>query len=126
MATSNKQQATVISNSNKRQQQATRRRASFDISGTPIARGPKLRPKFPLPKALLPTKFGPPASGRRRSAATLLLKMAKNGPMEAEVGPNAPKMTPNLGKRFRYVKPPYHHVFDLQLPGGAGRRPHYC
>ena len=27
------------------------------ISGTPIAQGPKLRPKGPLPKVLLPTKF---------------------------------------------------------------------
>ena len=47
-----------------------------------------------------------------------MLKMAKNGPLEAEMGPqgakmgpNAPKMTPNLGARFPYVRPPYHLVF---------------
>ena len=51
---------------------------------TTIAQGPKLRPKGPLPKALLPTKFGPPTPGWRRLAATLLLKMTKNGPLEAE------------------------------------------
>ena len=42
-------------NSNK--QHATSRWASFGILGTPIAPGPKLRPKGPLPKALLPNKF---------------------------------------------------------------------
>ena len=54
-ATSNKQQAT--SNSNKQQQQATAGGPKLDISGTPMAQGPKLRPKDPLPKALLSTKF---------------------------------------------------------------------
>ena len=33
------------------------------------------------------------------------------------MGPNAPKMTPNLGNRFRYVKPPYHNVFGPPTPG---------
>ena len=74
---------------------ATSRRASFEISGTPIARGPKLRPKGPLPKALLPTKFGPPTPGWHRSAARLLLKMAKNGPVEAEMGPKGAKTAQN-------------------------------
>ena len=60
-ATSNKQQAT----SNKQQQQATATATAtataggpkLDISGTPMAQGPKLGPKDPLPKALLSTKF---------------------------------------------------------------------
>ena len=80
------------------QQQATSRWASFDISGTPIARGPKLGPKGPLPKALLPTKFGPPTPGWRRSAATLLLRMAKNGPLEAKMSPKEAKTAQNAPK----------------------------
>ena len=40
------------------QQQATAGGPKFNISGTPIAQGPKLRAKGPLPKALIPTKFG--------------------------------------------------------------------
>ena len=76
-ATSNKQQATATSNSNSNsnKQQVG---LNYTIAGTPIAQGPKLRPKGPLPKALLPTKFGPPTPGWRRSAATLPLKMASN------------------------------------------------
>ena len=120
-ATSNKQQAT----SNK--QQATAAGPKLDSSGTPMAQGPKLRPKHPLPKALLSTKFGPPTPWWRRSAATFRLKMAKNGPPEAKNGPKRgqnspkwaqmpPKVTPNLGKRLRYVKPPYHQVFGPPTP----------
>ena len=44
---------------------------NYDISGTPIAQGPKLRPKGPLPKALLLTNLGPPNLEWRRSAATI-------------------------------------------------------
>ena len=86
-----------------------------------------LRPIFPLPKALLPTKFGPPTPGWRWSAAILRLKMlkmgpwrpkwAQKGPKQPKVGPNAPKMTPDLGRRFPYVRPPYHHVFAPPNPG---------
>ena len=54
-ATSNRQQATGNSNSNK--QQATAGGPKLDISGTPMAQGPKLRPKDPLPKPHLSTKF---------------------------------------------------------------------
>ena len=56
-----------------------------------------------------------------------MLKMAKNGPLEAEMGPkeaktaqknpNWSKMTPNVGKRFPYARPPYHHVFGTPNPG---------
>ena len=53
-----------------------------------------------------------------------MLKMAKNGPHEAEMGPkeaktaqNGPKMTPNLVKGFPYVRPSYHHVFGPPTPG---------
>ena len=67
------------------QQQATR----LDIPGMPMAQGPKLRPKGPLPKALLPTKFGPPTPGWRRSAALLLRKMARTEDMQC--GPAASK-----------------------------------
>ena len=56
-ATSNKQQATATSN---KQQQVG---FNYHISGTPIAQGPKLRANDPLPKALIPTKFGPPTPG---------------------------------------------------------------
>ena len=59
---------------------------------------PKLEPKSPLPKALLPTKFGPPTPGWRRSAATLLLQMAKNGPHEVEMGPKEAKTAQNRPK----------------------------
>ena len=52
---SNKQQAT--SNKQQQQQQATAGGPKFDISGTLIAQGPKLRAKGPLPKALLSTEF---------------------------------------------------------------------
>ena len=46
------------SNSDKRQATATATgEPKLDISGTPIAQGPKLRPKGPLPKALLFTEF---------------------------------------------------------------------
>ena len=64
------------SNSNSNKQQATAATAAtaggpkFNILGTPIAQGPKLRAKGPLPKALLPTEFGPPTPGWRRSAVT--------------------------------------------------------
>ena len=49
------------------------------------------------------------------------LKMAKNGPLVAEMSPKGaktaqyapkcPQMPPNLGAGFHYVRPPYHHVF---------------
>ena len=73
-ATSNKQQqhATATSNSNKQQATATAGGPKLDISGTTVAQGPKLRPKGPQPKALIPTKFGPPTPGWCRSAATLV------------------------------------------------------
>ena len=80
------------------QQQATSRWASFDISGTPVARGPKLGLKRPRAKGLLPTKFGPPTPGWRWSAATLLLKMAQIGPLEAEMGPKGSKTAQNAPK----------------------------
>ena len=51
--------------------------------------------KGTLPKALLPTNFGPPTPGWRRSAAPLMLKMAKNGPLEAKMGPQGAKTTQN-------------------------------
>ena len=35
--------------------------------------------------------FGPPTPGWRRSATPLLLKMAQNGPLEAEMGQISPK-----------------------------------
>ena len=84
---SNTQQATATSNSNK--QQATAGGLKLDISGTPMAQGPKLRPQDPLPKALLLTKFGPPTPGWRRSAATLLLKMAPEVEMGQKGGKTA-------------------------------------
>ena len=43
--------------------------------------------------------------------------MAKNGPKQSQRGPNAPKMTPNLGQRFHYVRSPYNHVFEPPTPG---------
>ena len=53
-----------------------------------------------------------------------MLKIAKYGPLEAEMGPkeaktaqNAPTMAPDLGARFPYVRPPYHHVFGDPTPG---------
>ena len=67
--------------------------------------------------------FGLPPPGWRRSAATLRLKMAKNGPLEAKwtqkgpkqpkMPPNAPKMNPNPGARFHYARPPYHHALAV-------------
>ena len=67
---------------------------NYDISGTPIAQRPKLRPKGPLPRALVPTKFGPPTPGWRLSAAILLVKNGQNGPLEAEMGQKGVKTAP--------------------------------
>ena len=58
---------------------------------------PQTRPEG-APRALLPTRFGPPTPGWRPSAATLLLKMAKNGPHEAEMGPKGTKTAQNRPK----------------------------
>ena len=53
---------------------------------------PKPRTEVPLRKAtLLPCVWVPKVSARRRSAATLLPKRAKNGPLEAEMGQNGSK-----------------------------------
>ena len=92
---------------------------------------PKMTPNlvkgFPYVRPPYHHVFGPPTPGWRRSATTLLLKMAKNGPLEAEMGPkeaktaqNGPKCPqndPKPRKRFRCVKPPYHHVFGPPTPG---------
>ena len=72
---------------------------------------PKPRHKVPLRKATpYHHVFGPPTPSWRWLAATKLLKMAKNGPKQSQRGPNAPKMTPNLGQRSACARPPYHHV----------------
>ena len=44
-------------------------------------------------------------------------RWVKKRPKQPNIGANAPKMTPNLGKRLRYIKPPYHHVFAPPTPG---------
>ena len=71
---------------------------------------PNLGARFPYVRPPYHHVFGPLTPGRRRSAATKLLKMAKNGPKQSQRGPNAPKMNPNLGQRSACVRPPYHHV----------------
>ena len=54
------------------------------------------RKKVPLRKATLSPCVWTPNPGRRWSATTKLLKMAKNGSKQSQRGLNAPKMTPNL------------------------------
>ena len=71
---------------------------------------PNLVARFPYVRPSYHHVFGPPTPGRRQSAATKLLRMAKNGPKQSQRGPNAPKMNPNLGQRSACVRPPYHHV----------------
>ena len=71
---------------------------------------PNLGARFPYVRPPYHHVFGPPTPGRCQSAATKLLKMAKNGPKQSQRGPNAPKMNPNLGQRSACVRPPYHHV----------------
>ena len=59
---------------------------------------PKMTPNlvkgFPHVRPPYHHVFGPPTPGWRRSA-TLLLKMAKNGPLEAEMGPKKAKTAQN-------------------------------
>ena len=64
--------------------------------------------------------FGAPTPGWRRSATNLLLKMAQDGPLEAEMGPkgatsaqNGPKCPPNDPKPRCKVP----HVFAPPTPG---------
>ena len=71
---------------------------------------PNLGARFPYVRPPYHHVFGPPTPGRCRSAATKLLKMAKNGPKQSQRDPNAPKMNPTLGQRSACVRPPYHHV----------------
>ena len=54
--------------------------------------------RFPYVRPPYHHVFGPPTPGRRRSAATLRLKMAKNGPLEAEMGPKGAKSAQNAPK----------------------------
>ena len=83
--------------------------------------------RFPYVRPPYHHVIGPPTPGGCRSATTLQLKMAKNGSLEAEMGPKeaktaqngpkCPQVTPTLGKKFPYVRPPYHHVFGPPNPG---------
>jgi hypothetical protein len=88
---------------------------------------PNLGQRFPYIRPPYHHVCGPPISGWRWSAATLLPKMAINRPMEAENGSargqntlkwaQMSRMTPNLVKGFPYVRPPYHPVFGPPTPG---------
>ena len=98
----------------------------------PIAQGPKLRAKGPLPKALLPTEFGPATPGWRRSAVASLSEMAQAEGMQC--GPAASKQVgfnytisgtpiaqgPKLRAKGPLPKAPLSTKFRVKTHQGAG------